>query len=47
MHLHTDVVAAAFVVAVWLIAKNVLPVVAALGVKYHIPGANTLGQLAA
>ena len=47
MHIHTDIAAFLFVGVAWLLWKNILPMAAALGVQYHVPGANTIGKLAA
>lgn len=45
MHIHTDLAAFVFIGISWIIWKNVGPMLAALGVQYHVPGANTFGKL--
>lgn len=45
MHLHFDVGHAAFIVLVWILAKNVLPMMFAWAKELHIPGADTAGKL--
>ena len=45
MHLHFDVGHAAFIVLVWILAKNVLPMLFAWTKQLHIPGSDTAGKL--
>ena len=45
MHLHFDTGHALFIVAVWILAKNTLPMLFAWLKTYHIPGADTAGKL--